>query len=91
MHIINQRFKSISAHFQLRKLSFDLYIAFFQHLLSFLNNMEPICVIHNISKATVYDIIILHDDVNIYLVDIFKEIVTLNTFSCFKKCNHFRL
>ena len=40
--------------------------------------MEPICVIHNISIAKVYDIIILSDEV---LVDLFKEFVTLNTVS----------
>ena len=70
-------FKNISAHFQLRKLSFDFYLAFFQHLLSFLNKMEPICVIHNISIAKVYDIIVLSDDLSIYSGDIFKEIVIL--------------
>ena len=43
--------------------------------------MEPICVIHNISIATVYDIKILSDDVSIYSVDLFKEIVTMNTVS----------
>ena len=73
--------RNIPAHFQLRKLSFDFYKTFFQDLLSFLKKMEPICVIHNISIATVYDIIILSDDVSIYSVDLFKEIVTLNTIS----------
>ena len=43
--------------------------------------MEPTCVIHNISIATVYDVIILSDDVSIYSLDLFKEIVTLNTVS----------
>ena len=43
--------------------------------------MEPICVIHNISMATVYDVIILNDGVSIYSVDIFKEIVALNNVS----------
>ena len=38
-------------------------------------------MIHNISIATAYDIIILNDDVSIYSVDLFKEIVTLNTVS----------
>ena len=40
--------------------------------------MEPI---HNISLATVFDVIILSDDVSIYTVDLFKEIVTLKTVS----------
>ena len=40
--------------------------------------MEPI---HDISIATVYDVIILSDDVSIYSVELFKEIVTLNTIS----------
>ena len=35
--------------------------------------MGPICVIHNISIATVYDVIILSDDVSINLVDFFQE------------------
>ena len=47
----------------------------------FLNKTEPICVIHNISITTVYDAIILSDDVSIFSVDLFKEIVTLNTVS----------
>ena len=38
-------------------------------------------MIHNISIVTVYDVIIPSDDVSIYLVDLFKEIVTLNTVS----------
>ena len=38
-------------------------------------------MIHNISITTVYDVIILSDDVSIYSVDLFKEIVTLNTVS----------
>ena len=38
-------------------------------------------MIHNISIATVNDVIILSDDVSIYSEDIFKEIVTLNTIS----------
>ena len=71
----------MSAHFQLRKLSFDIYKAFSQHLLSFLNKMEPICMIHNITIATVYNIIVLSDDISINSVDLFKEIVTLNTVS----------
>ena len=41
--------------------------------------MEPIRVIHTISIATVYNVIVLSDDVSIYSVDLFKEIVTLNT------------
>ena len=36
-------------------------------------------MIHNISIATVYDVIFLSDDLCIYSVDLFKEIVTLNT------------
>ena len=80
-----QRFKNSFAYLQLRKLSFDFYKASFQHLLSFLNKMEPICVIHNISIATVYDVIIPSDDVRIYSVDLFMEIVTLNTLSVGKR------
>ena len=38
-------------------------------------------MIHNISMATVYDVIILSDDIRIYSVDLFKEIVTLNNVS----------
>ena len=45
-------------------------------------------MMHNISIATVYDVIILSDDViilsddlSIYTMDLFKEIVTLNTVS----------
>ena len=49
-------------------------------------------MLHNISIATVYDVIILSDDgsghdfflpcdISIYLVDLFKEVVTLNTVS----------
>ena len=38
-------------------------------------------MIHNISIATVNDIIILSDDISIYSVDLFKGIVTLNTVS----------
>ena len=38
-------------------------------------------MIYNISMATVYDVIILSDDVSIYSVDLFKEIVTLNNVS----------
>ena len=47
--------------------------------------MEPICIIYNISIATVYDVIILSDDVSIYSVDLFKEIVTVNTVSVGKR------
>ena len=65
-HIKYQHFRNISAHFQLRKLSFDLYKVFCQHLLSFPNKMEPVCMIHNSSIVTVYDVIILSDDVSIY-------------------------
>ena len=42
-------------------------------------------MIHNISIATVYNVIILSDDVSIDSVDLFKEIVTLNTVSVGKK------
>ena len=38
-------------------------------------------MIHNILIARVYDVIILSDDVSIYSVDLFKEIVTMNTVS----------
>ena len=38
-------------------------------------------MINNISIATVYDVIILSDDASIYSVDLFKEIVALNTVS----------
>ena len=38
-------------------------------------------MIHDISIATVYDVIILRDDVSIYSVDLFKGIVTLKTVS----------
>ena len=38
-------------------------------------------MITNISIATIYDVIILSDDVSIYSVDLFKEIVTLNSVS----------
>ena len=38
-------------------------------------------MIHNISIATVNDVIILSDDISTYLVDLFKEIVTLKTVS----------
>ena len=36
-------------------------------------------MIHNVSIATVYDVIILSDDISIYSVGLFKKIVTLNT------------
>ena len=49
--------------------------------MSFLNKKEAMCVIHNIYIATVYDVVILSDDVSIYLVNLFKEIVTLNAIS----------
>ena len=42
-------------------------------------------MIHNISIATVYDVIILSDDVRIYSVYLFKEIVTSNTLSVGKR------
>ena len=42
-------------------------------------------MIHNISIPTVYDVVILNDDVSIYSVDLFKEIVTLNTVSVGKR------
>ena len=42
-------------------------------------------MINNISIATVYDVISLRDDVSIYSVDLFKEIVTLNTVSVGKR------
>ena len=40
--------------------------------------MEPFGIMYNISIVTVYDVIIFSDDVSIYAVDLFKEIVTLN-------------
>ena len=43
--------------------------------------MKPICAIHNISIAAVYDAIILSDDVSMYSIELFKEIGTLNTVS----------
>ena len=42
-------------------------------------------MIHNISIATIYDVITLGDDVNIYPVDLIKKIVTLNTISVGKR------
>ena len=42
-------------------------------------------MIHNISIATVYNVIILSDDVSIDSVDLFKDIVTLNTVSVGKR------
>ena len=38
-------------------------------------------MIHNISIATLCDVIILSDDVSIYSVDLFKKNITLNTVS----------
>ena len=35
-------------------------------------------MMYNISLVTVYGVIVLVDDVSIYSVDLFKEIVTLN-------------
>ena len=51
-------------------------IAFFQHLLSFQNKMEPECVINNITIATADDITTPSDDVNIYPVDLSGTINT---------------
>ena len=48
-------------------------------------------MIHNISIATVYDVIILSDDVNIYPVDLIKEIDTLNTVSVSLKIRSFQV
>ena len=54
-------------------------------------------MIHNISIATVYNVIILSDDVSIDSVDLFKDIVTLNTVSVGKRnaiisgCDFFHL
>ena len=48
----------------------DIVSAFFQHLLSFQNKMEPVCVINDITIATADDITTLSDDVNIYPVDL---------------------
>ena len=47
-------------------------------------------MIHNIFIATVYDVIILSDDVSIYLVDLFKEIVTFNTIQLLKEMQSFQ-
>ena len=60
----------------------DIVTAFFQHLLSFQNKMEPVCVINNIPIATADDITtlsddVLSDDVNIYPVDLSGTINTL--------------
>ena len=38
-------------------------------------------MIHNISIVTVYNVIIPSDDISIYSVDLFKEIVALNAVS----------
>ena len=50
-------------------------------LLSFINKMEPICVIYNIAIATIYDVITLSDDVSTYSVNLCKAIITLNAVS----------
>ena len=42
-------------------------------------------MIHNITIATLYDVISFSDDVSIYSVDLFKKIVTLNTVSIGKR------
>ena len=55
----------------------DIVTAFFQHLLSFQNKLEPVCVINNITIATADDITTLSDDVNIYSVDLSGTINTL--------------
>ena len=66
-------------------------IAFFQHLLSFQNKMEPECVINNNTIATAEDITTLSDDVNIYPVDLSGTINSLsNSLNWLEKCSYFR-
>ena len=47
-------------------------------------------MIHSISIATVYDVIILSDAVSIYSVELFTESVTLNTISLLKEMQLFQ-
>ena len=53
--------------------------------------MEPLCVIYNITTATADDVIVLSDDVNIYLVDLSGVIIILNiVLNWLGKCKYFR-
>ena len=72
-------------------LQSDIVTAFFQHLLSFQNKMEPVCVINTITIATADDITTFSDDVNIYPVDLSETINTLsNDLNWLEKCSYFR-
>ena len=72
-------------------LQSDIVTAIFQHLLSFQNKSEPVCVINNITIATADDITTLSDDVNIYPVDLSGTINTLNNdLNWLEKCSYFR-
>ena len=72
-------------------LQSDIVTAFFQHLPSFQNKMEPGCVINNITIATADDITALSDDVNKYPVDLSGTINTLsNDLNWLEKCSYFR-
>ena len=72
-------------------LQSDIVTAFFQHLLSFQNKMEPVYVINNITIATADDITTLSDDVNIYPVDLSGTTYTLsNDLNWLEKCSYFR-
>ena len=69
----------------------DIVTTFFQHLLSFQNKMEPVCMINNITIATADDITTLSDDVNIYPVDLSGTINTVgNDLNWWEKCSYFR-
>ena len=52
----------------------NIISAFFQHLLSFFEEMEPMFVMHNISIVPDEDIIQFGDDVNIYPVYLSRAI-----------------
>ena len=72
-------------------LQSDIVTAFFQHLPSFQNKMEPGCVINNITIATADDITALSDDVNKYPVDLSGTINTLsNDLNWLEKWSYFR-
>ena len=61
------------------------------HLLSFLNKMKPVFVIHNNTIATADDIITLSDVVNIFPVELSRAIITLSyALNWLEKCNYFR-
>ena len=68
---IFQKFLQIS----IKILQSDLFTAIFLTLVIFLEEMEPMFVIHNISVATDDDIIQFGDDVNIYPVYLHREII----------------